>query len=190
MLEETGMHERRHKNEREGDHHRSVACISMIPTHQTYYRLIEERKLIIYGHSAHSRCSNLDFKHVACPNSQKSVCLTERLQDTSRSCLVLLIIFLDTTLPKSKVAITVFETPTPIENDAHHDPMQQWRSFSGSEFGRSQVYTSAIICNFALTSTLTPLMLWMLQRHLVINIPPMFSCSPLLKPSSVNRFSL
>jgi hypothetical protein len=66
-----------------------------------------------------------------------------------------------------------------IKNDAHHDRIQQWRSFSGYEFGRSHVYTSATICNYALDAPSTPLIVWTLQRHLVINIPPMLSSSPL-----------
>jgi hypothetical protein len=72
------------------------------------------------------------------------------------------------------------EHATTIENDAHPYRIQQWRSFSGSGSGRSHVYTSAIICNFALNPQSTPLIALTMQRHLVINIPPMLCRSPLL----------
>jgi len=59
----------------------------------------------------------------------------------------------------SKFDASIFQKISQIsltKNDAHHDLMQQWRSFSGSESGRSNVYTSAVICNDALNPTIDP----------------------------------
>ena len=55
----------------EGEHHRSVACILMIPTHQLYYRLIEEWKLIIYCHSPNLQDLKLDLMHISWTHNQR-----------------------------------------------------------------------------------------------------------------------
>jgi len=63
----------------EGEHHRSVACILMIPTHQIYYRLIEERRT--YNLLSQFELAGLGFGFDArFLISQLTVYLTESIQ--------------------------------------------------------------------------------------------------------------